>query len=418
MYRKRILLLAVCMATLLVAEIALRLAGYKPGKVIYSPWVKEIPHDEWRMLHGFTADSNGIFKVDAWAKKWMDSAIAAEAANKNFMTDRSTLPWQVHEVYSLYYEALNVIHHKVHNPLQTAYTEIKEKKQPTDVEQALVDYIHHPVNDEGFRSIAFKNYTSAKKKVLLIGDSFTWGHSAYDITHSFADILLSRGYAVYNTGISGADPAQYLAIAQKYIPHLQPDVVIVNFYSGNDVVYFDRKPEPFQPLFYTTNAGNIIAQPQYCYFTTADSAYRFAMACSYIPQRTPFNKLCSHTVVSTFVWKLVSMTGYLNTIPIGYDAYFEEAKKAERKTPTANDALAAIKQIAKNNNARCEVVFIPEIKRWNKLSAPTDYRGLADSIAFVIPQPITLAHYKKEDGHFNNDGHRVYADFLEALITR
>ncbi|MBL7777775.1 MAG: SGNH/GDSL hydrolase family protein [Chitinophagales bacterium] len=418
MWRKFIVLIAVSAATLIAAEIALRLAGYTPGKVIYSPWVKEIPKEKVSLLHGFATDSNGIFKADERAKKWIDSAIAAQAKNQNFFTDRSTKPWQVHEVYSLYYEALNMIHGRVKNPLQAAYSQLIIKETRNDIEQALIDYVHHPVNEEGFRSIRFKDYTSAKKKVLLLGDSFTWGHSAYDITNSFADILLSRGYAVYNTGISGADPAQYLAIAQKYIPLLRPDVVIVNFYSGNDVIYFDRKPEPYQPLFYTTNAGNIIAQPQHRYFTTADSAYQFAMACSYIPKRTPFNKLCSRTVASTFLWKLVSMTGYLNTIPVGYDAYFDEAQKEERTTPTANEELLAIQQIAKKSNARCEVVFIPETKRWNKLSTPTDYRGLADSIAIVIPQPITLAHYKKEDGHFNNEGHQVYADFLEQLINR
>lgn len=410
--------MAVCAATLLAAEIVLRFAGYKPGKVICSPWVKEVSQVEWRILHGFAADSNGIFKVDARAKKWMDSAIVSQVTNKNFFTDRSTQPMQVHEVYSLYYEALNVIHGKIKNPLQESYLQIIKKENRSDIEQALIDYVHHPVNDEGFRSIEFKNHTSAKKKVLLLGDSFTWGHSAYDITNSFADILLSRGYAVYNTGISGADPAQYLAIAQKYIPLLRPDMVIVNFYSGNDVIYFDRKPEPYQPLFYTTNAGNIIAQPQHCYFSSADSAYQFAMACSYIPQRTPFNKLCSHTVISTFAWKVVSMTGYLNTIPIGYEEYFADSRTAERKTPSANKQIAEIQQTAKNNNAQCEIVFIPELKRFGKLSKPGDYVGLSESIPFKVPQQITLAHYKKEDGHFNNEGHRVYADFLEQLINR
>lgn len=418
MYRKLIKLLVVCIATLIVAEIALRLAGYKPGKVLYSPWIKEIPTNELYALRGFVADSNGIFNVDARAKKWIDSVIEAEANNKAYFTDRSTQPGQVHEVYSLYYEALNVIHGKIQNSLQRAYSKIRKNETRSDIEQELIDYVHHPVNEYGFKSIAFKNYSSAKKKVLLLGDSFTWGHSAYDITNSFADILLSKGYAVYNTGISGADPAQYLAIAQKYLPLLQPDVVIVNFYSGNDVVYFDRKPEPLQPMFYTTNAGNIIAQPQHRYFTNADRAYRFAMASSYIPLRTPFNKLCSHTVVSTFIWKLVSMTGYLNTIPIGYDEYFEQAKKEERKTPTANEQLAAIEQLAKNNNARCEIVFIPELKRFGKLSTPKDYAGMSDNIPFRIPQQITLAHYKKEDGHFNDEGHSAYADFLEELINR
>ncbi|MCS6934370.1 MAG: SGNH/GDSL hydrolase family protein [Chitinophagales bacterium] len=415
MFRKLFVSVVVTVAALLAAEVALRCCGFKPGKYIYSPWIKEINPDTLRALHGFAADSEGVFKIHPAARLWIDSVIGAECDNRHYTTDRSTLPWQVHEVYSLHYEMLLVIHGLVKNELSTRYHTLKSKVNMSELEKALIAYVQHPVNEDGFRSIAFKPYPGAKK-ILLLGDSFTWGHSAHNITGSFADCLLARGYAVYNTGISGADPAQYLMIAKRYIPVLKPDVVIVNFYSGNDVIYFDRTPEPYQPLFYATNAGNIISHPQHCYLRSADSAYRFAMACSYIPLRTLFNKLSATTALSTLLWKVLAKSDLLHTNPIGFDEYFERSIALKRKTPTANDVLPQIATLAQSHGARCEFVFIPELLPLRRLSNPAHYRGLSRQIPFLVPQEITPAHYKTEDGHFNEAGHRAYADFLEKII--
>ena len=66
-----------------------------------------------------------------------------------------------------------------------------------------------------------------KKKVLMLGDSFLYGHSAENFTSSFANNLLAKGYYVYNTGISGADVTQYKAIADKYIPIIPMKEIII-----------------------------------------------------------------------------------------------------------------------------------------------------------------------------------------------
>ena len=83
-----------------------------------------------------------------------------------------------------------------------------------DAEFAYLDYATAPVNEEGFKSIAFKKYETEKTSILLLGDSFTWGLTAVPSFKSFADVLAARGYVVYNTGIVGNDPAYYAAIAK------------------------------------------------------------------------------------------------------------------------------------------------------------------------------------------------------------
>ncbi len=73
------------------------------------------------------------------------------------------------------------------------------------------------INEGGFRSPDFSKLDSTKKKILLIGDSFTWGMSASPVVdHCFADLVRNEtDFEIINTGIPAADPVQYSLIAQK-----------------------------------------------------------------------------------------------------------------------------------------------------------------------------------------------------------
>ncbi|MCB0510440.1 MAG: SGNH/GDSL hydrolase family protein, partial [Bacteroidetes bacterium] len=107
-------------------------------------------------------------------------------------------------------------------------------------DSACLAYLNYPFNQEGFRSIEFDNYKSNKIKVLLIGDSFVWGMTAKPYYNSFADILLARNYQVFNAGIASVDPIQYWGICKNYFDKIDPDLVIVNFFEGNDLITKER----------------------------------------------------------------------------------------------------------------------------------------------------------------------------------
>lgn len=413
--KKMLVFISVLLFFLLLGEVALHIMGYKPGKISYSQWNKEVPQLSNR--YGFSADSNGIFKVDATARHWIDSVIQSHKRDQHYKDDRNIADSLVFEVYSLGYESLNLMHAKIENPLTAFYQKIKGENSDNDLHRAIQNYIEHPVNNDGFRSIEFKPYSKARKKVLLIGDSFTWGHSSTNITNSFADILLAKEYAVYNAGISGADPAQYAAIVKKYVPLLQPDVVVVNFYLGNDVMYFDRKVEPFKPIFYATNAGNLIACPYTTYFEDGKAAYDFMLKTSYLSDENWFKTICAQTSITTLSWMVLRKFGFVWDTPLDYKDYYQEELSREQQEPSANQLMHEAEEVCKANNCRFVLAIIPELNG-RRLTKVSEYKNLFPQQNYFYPASLTTSDYRSDDGHFNDEGQKTYANFLLPLLEK
>ncbi|MDB5284332.1 MAG: hypothetical protein JWO06_3407, partial [Bacteroidota bacterium] len=178
----------------------------------------------------------------------------------------------------------------------------KAPSERTDLDSLIIAYVHCPLNSAGFRSPEFLETVNSAPKVLLLGDSYTYGHSTKNKTYSFADLLMTKKYAVYNTGLSAADPPQYLSVARKYIPLIKPQYVVVNICMANDVDYYEKKYRPYQPYYYVTNAGCLDACPRGLNMANANESYQLIRSLIYIPQTSCLNRLCSKTCLATLVW--------------------------------------------------------------------------------------------------------------------
>lgn len=406
------LMTTVMLFTLLLLEVVLRWGfGYQPGMHTYSPWFHQV--ETLKNLHGFIGDEEGIFKIDTNVRTFLDEQF------KRADVDSPQLPYPDNinfEAYSLDGTFLRLRDTSLHNSFKQ-YVQLLQQK-PTaaldSFEKEVLHYTTHPVNDDGFRSIAFRGNYGKRKKILLLGDSFTFGYSADNLTSSFADILLAKGYAVFNTGISGADPAQYLQVARRYITELKPDYVIVNFYMGNDIVYFNRTPKPNTPIHYATNAGNLLSCPSGIYFSNASEAYRFVVAHYTIPRDYLLGRICATTAITTLGWKVLSKLNKVTTNPRLYDAYWEQAHQMETTEPACNAQLQAIQQLALANHARFLLLAIPDLK-WPGLRKVEDVPGLFKGVPYAVP-PVTEKDYKHADGHYNNEGHRKHAEFILKMI--
>ena len=70
------------------------------------------------------------------------------------------------------------------------------------------------------------------RRVLLLGDSFTFGASASGYEKSFAAILdreLGEETVVWNMGLGGTGQRQDLAVLEAFFPALEPQVVVLSF---------------------------------------------------------------------------------------------------------------------------------------------------------------------------------------------
>jgi len=82
------------------------------------------------------------------------------------------------------------------------------------------------------------NTDSSDKKVLLLGDSFTFGTGlAYEET--FAGILDEK-YTVYNAGVVGHTTDQYYLALKEFSQTVDLDAVVINFFTGNDLTEHRR----------------------------------------------------------------------------------------------------------------------------------------------------------------------------------
>jgi len=253
--------LLLCLVLLLLAEWALKKAGYKPAVLIRNAGFS-MP-DTLIVKADYATDSSGVMSVS----KIGQQLVAQQVASGNYASGKlyGEMEYTLQKTVEAF---VNILSKSDTSEFAVYVQQLSAKNNADAVDSAVLQqYIHNPINSMGFRSIDFKNYHTQKTKVLLLGDSFTFGLTASPITNCFADLLLANNLCVFNTGITGADPAQYEAIAQYLIPLLKPDVVCINYDLSNDNMFYYRKPQSNRPAWHVTTAGWLDGHPFGFYIT-------------------------------------------------------------------------------------------------------------------------------------------------------
>ena len=110
------------------------------------------------------------------------------------------------------------------------------------------------INNLGFRDRDFSAGRSSTKRAVVLGDSFTYGWGV-DIAESWPKALEREWNAagapveVMNLGWPGASPRQYADLAEKAVPLLHPDIVIVGVVQGDDLHQSREKAPPVRMGF-------------------------------------------------------------------------------------------------------------------------------------------------------------------------
>ena len=104
------------------------------------------------------------------------------------------------------------------------------------------------INRLGFRDREFALTKEAGTRILVIGDSFTYGWGV-GVEQSWPKVveagLRGRGYdvEVANLGQPGASPVVYAQTAARAIPLLKPDIVVVGVTLGDDLAQLKGEGE-------------------------------------------------------------------------------------------------------------------------------------------------------------------------------
>jgi lysophospholipase L1-like esterase len=95
------------------------------------------------------------------------------------------------------------------------------------------------INSLGFRDHEF-GPKAARLRIAALGDSFTFGWGV-DLKESWPKVIEGNLRAdgleveVANLGVPGGGPAAYAAIAERAVPALRPDLVVVGILQGDDL---------------------------------------------------------------------------------------------------------------------------------------------------------------------------------------
>jgi hypothetical protein len=93
----------------------------------------------------------------------------------------------------------------------------------------------HPADALGYRNPAGQAVEGMTTDVLLLGDSFTWGTEERTVADYLREDLAPQ--AIYSAGMGGEGIPEWRYHYRHFLDHAArpPRVVVLNFYSGNDV---------------------------------------------------------------------------------------------------------------------------------------------------------------------------------------
>lgn len=285
----------------------------------------------------------------------------------------------------------------------------------------------HPVNNEGFQSaIDFDSLTidslkkSGKKIVMITGDSYLAGCCADAYQNSFAGILSENtGYTFLNFGVGGADPVQYLLVTEKYLPVIRPDLLVTIVYLGNDIMQEDRDVIPGVPVYYHVKDGPWLASRPPAnirvsddqYFNDFNAALNFYMDI-YSLRRKNVN----------MAEALIRNSVILSRIYLGvrFKLMYEKKIKPVQRPAYTYQYLEKITRLGAASGVKTLLVAIPspgDVK--NKVAVFEQYQYVFGALKWDCPHNLQVKDYDglSNANHFNNTGHKKYADWLDSVIT-
>lgn len=409
--------MSVMLVFLILSEFTLRLYGYKPGRVQNTMGINEV--DTLIQLKGITANELTVTHFDTMPRSIMRSYITGDSQEPlKQLYNQDYWQWEYMELAKDYSNVLN----GTNNSAFTRFAQTilnKPINSRSDFDSAVLNYVYCPINEFGFRSMSFRD-KSSRKRILLLGDSFTYGYNAVNKSNSFADILITKGYEVYNTGIGGSDPPQYLSVAKEFIPIYRPDFVIANICLGNDCDKDSQVYNAYQPHHYVTNAGWLESCPMGVNLSSPEEAYKIVLSTYYIPMTGWFNVLCSKTCISTMLWSAYNRFILKSNNIKPCCNLVERSSPFQLTEPYVNMIMKKVEKICTENGSTLIVSIIPNCTTTEgnqyKLFFVKDFDKLFTNQRYFEPHNLSVSDYGPNNSHFNEQGHAKYAHFLSTIL--
>lgn len=221
------------------------------------------------------------------------------------------------------------------------------------------------INNYGFRDKDFSHDKGQKKRVIFLGDSFIMaGNVAPEMSiPKLLEEKLGEGFEVYNMGVHGYGPDQYLMVFQEVALGFAPDMIIIGIFPSNDFndIYKNE-------LFVQKGSGAIAYNE--------DNAIK-----RYLP-RFQTEYVLSHILVKNMPYSKNRVVGFYREkyfrlfkllFADGYDHALEESPSSEAskmKIALFKGILERIYKQSRDRNIPLFAIVIPYDKKIRALSRP------------------------------------------------
>jgi hypothetical protein len=259
-------------------------------------------------------------------------------------------------------------------------------------------------------------------RILVLGDSFTWGASA-DYGQGWVDILerelqAAEPVIVWNAAMPGTGTSQAMLTARNLLPIMQPDLVILGFHSGND---FADNLYPYDRFINVIAAdGSSVPVQQYSIGANGEPLRETNAVIQY---RANGYTVSSVSGIGARVDALLRRTR-LGTLLIGA---YRVATWDSYNIPPTQVLLADLNQLVSESDSELHVVIIPEER--DTLNPGQKYEATVTvlenaNIPYVDTLPVlAIADFQNENPgnkHLNNAGHgkvgQVVVDYVQQLM--
>ncbi len=255
-------------------------------------------------------------------------------------------------------------------------------------------------------------------RILLDGDSFTWGASS-DLDSSYVEVMendLKQKHStlVWNTGIPGTGTNHAIFTTRKFLPLQKSNIVILGFYTGND---FSDNLIPFTKMVFTKQAS--------CYNLW-----------DYDPNFRPFEISTKEAVRKatgtypaeelSFLQIIFARSRFLSfasdmVVKLGNRFSGKRGKILNHEYEATSNYLKELDHYTRANNAKLIVLVIPTVR---DIKEKGSYYKQAVSIldSLSIPYVETVDLYTEKDyvngvdGHWNNRGHVLTGHALSNYL--
>jgi hypothetical protein len=247
------------------------------------------------------------------------------------------------------------------------------------------------LNSKGFKDVEHQTRKSPGTfRILGIGDSFVYGvvpHWANYLTLLEHDLNRTRSpVEIINMGISATGPHDYLNLLGLEGLDLEPDMVLLSFFIGNDFEVPDRS----EKYFYMKSLVKFVV------------ARYFAFAPSLSPGNRAYDDDAPTFTDDTFM-----------KIEISRSWVFQKDDEAlQGKAAAALAYLSQIKEICDRRNVRLVIVLIPDEMQVNaalQRSVVAASKLAPDAFDFARPNHLLATELTSRDID--------YLDLLEEFIS-